>query len=163
MRLGTRSLFFATAAILATSTLAAHADTFQYQIVMAGDTVVFDESSLLQVDTTIAASNFISSTDAFIVSAEINSDVPTCSVFTSSSRASCVGFQFSDGGLDGDFYNVPLNTPGTFKFGDGSDEIVITDLDPSASPVPEPSTFVFLGTGLLGLAGAARRKFIRQL
>jgi hypothetical protein len=31
----------------------------------------------------------------------------------------------------------------------------------STAATPEPSTFVFLGTGLLGLAGAARRKFIR--
>ena len=29
------------------------------------------------------------------------------------------------------------------------------------SPVPEPSTFAMLGTGLLGAAGAARRKFLR--
>jgi hypothetical protein len=31
----------------------------------------------------------------------------------------------------------------------------------STAATPEPSTFVFLGTGLLGLAGAVRRKFIR--
>jgi hypothetical protein len=34
-------------------------------------------------------------------------------------------------------------------------------LDVSYSPVPEPSTFALLGTGILGLAGAARRKFSR--
>ncbi len=46
------------AAVLAASTLAAHADTFQYKIINFGDTVVFDESAILQGDTTI--SSFIS-------------------------------------------------------------------------------------------------------
>ena len=31
---------------------------------------------------------------------------------------------------------------------------------PSASPVPEPSTLALFGTGVLGLAGAARRKVL---
>lgn len=31
-----------------------------------------------------------------------------------------------------------------------------------AAPTPEPSTFLFLGTGILGLAGTARRRFARS-
>ncbi len=39
------------------------------------------------------------------------------------------------------------------------DTFVFTNVDPAATP--EPSTFALLGTGLIGVAGALRRKFVR--
>jgi hypothetical protein len=43
---------------------------------------------------------------------------------------------------------------------DDNDTVVFTDIGFTAS-TPEPSSIALLGTGLLGLAGALRRKFAR--
>ncbi|HZY62922.1 MAG TPA: PEP-CTERM sorting domain-containing protein [Edaphobacter sp.] len=53
------------------------------------------------------------------------------------------------------FENAVAGTPHGFTI----TELTFVDVDRQTSPVPEPSTLALLGTGVLGLAGAVRRKF----
>lgn len=60
------------------------------------------------------------------------------------------------GSIDGGF----MTANGNAYFIDGLHNTLDVALNLSATPVPEPESFVLLGTGVLSLLGVARRKFV---
>jgi hypothetical protein len=154
----TRSLL-TTALLLVASTLAAHADTYRYDV-----TASFPPGTDYNGAYSFTSPDLFGSTSNLISVSSAN--------FTSSTNPSVTGLTlttgpvpilyFSDatgfGGVDllGD-----IGSTGTFTDNRHVVTLTITDLTPP-SQVPEPSSIALLGTGLIGLAGTARRKFLSQ-
>jgi hypothetical protein len=65
----------------------------------------------------------------------------------------------SFGNIVGTYVGMEDLPKGQSDFDYNDDTYVFTNV--AAAPTPEPSTFALLGTGLIGVAGALRRKFAR--
>lgn len=65
---------------------------------------------------------------------------------------------FVDDTLVGTAFDNEFNQFGSVTVGFNNRGGYITDLTINADPIPEPTTMLLLGTGLLGLAGVRRRK-----
>lgn len=161
-----RTYLLAVAAMFAASSLAAHADTINFSI--SGSAAGFSGSGILTTTLDGSGNYLITGITAPGVTGLIapggfngNNNLlfpPDPFVFDSN------GFSFSAAdGPDQFDVNIFSNGSGYFAFFRDEDAFTGTfpvslQVSPSVSPVPEPSTLLLIGGGLLCAAGVIRKK-----
>jgi hypothetical protein len=165
-----RMLSLVSAALLfAASTLVAHADSvvfdsqsgdsFNYGIDVTSSGLVFDAGQ------TITFTGLADVTGAFADPPFQFFDVTFTSTSVTFTNESGIGttFTFLGPRIDNDVFTIDSTAPlGSITYTAETDNegILTGSLEGPAAVTPEPSTLALFGTGILGLAGVARRKLL---
>jgi hypothetical protein len=139
-----------------TGTFLTPTNAFNNQSPSTADTMVTFTSSTLQNGDTLVFDLFNTSFpgDVFSSNTATSPDGDSHAYLTSFN-----GTIGSFGTIVGTYVGMEDLPKGQSDFDYNDDTFVFTNV--AAAPTPEPSTFALLGTGLLGAAGALRRKFSR--
>ena len=154
------------AAALLSASLAARADdiyTFTFDLPGTygiQGSYTFDEPSLVTTAGYLSLSDLTSYSGAAISSFYLDPDYFTCPYFISPGAASCFEVQPIGGFLNSFAGTAVLNAPGTYDETASALYVTITGPNSLPAPTPEPSGIVLLGTGLLGVVGMIKRRFI---
>ncbi|HEY0162082.1 MAG TPA: PEP-CTERM sorting domain-containing protein [Edaphobacter sp.] len=176
---------FALVAAFALTTLAAHADTFSWSLTAAGDPSLgyFPETGngtitatqtgvtvsgatqweISSITGTIGGNGILGLTDYlgndnFLYANDLSLLDPNgFSVETSNGELINIFSFYNPGSVV-----VPGNNFGESISDQGFAGVGTFSVQAQNSPVPEPSTFLMLGTGLAGAAGVLRRRFVRS-
>jgi PEP-CTERM motif len=176
----TSSLLIICLAIFATGTAAVHADTFAFTSTSVG---TGNASGILTAvaDPTIANAFDVTGISGTVDGTSITGLLP-CATYNPSDPCQSsgnsflydnllypsgfpspgvtvldfrgIGFAIGNGGLEGDFAAASTHT---YVFNTNTQHPDDQTVDFSITAIPEPGSFILLGTGLLGIAGSVRR------
>ena len=150
-------LCLAATALLCVS-LAAHADTFLYIVNFSlpgfiSNATFTSPEIITTPNTTVSATG--TSTFGDVQSVTAFPPAGSCPLNT---NFACF-ITTVEHGSNALYFAQNVESVGTFTdvFGDGT--VTITDLGPTTTVTPEPSSIALLGTGMFGLAGVLRKRF----